>query len=97
MRRLEFWPDYGGVVLHEDGVAVALESLGLPSHLIGQTAAWVGEYEDAKLDPETRDDAWIAAGRSLFRRLRAELRDRGIEIVDWEGYWDDPGTGLTSG
>jgi hypothetical protein len=92
MRRLEFWPDYGGVLLHEAGTAVALDGLGLPDHLVEQAAAWVGEYDDARLDPDTRDAAWITAGRSLFRRLRAELRDRGTEIVDWEGYWDDPGT-----
>ncbi len=89
MRRLEFWPDYGGVLLHEEGVALPLETLGVPLDLIERSVGWLARYDDARLEPETRDEAWIAEGRALFRRLGAELRARGIEIVDWEGYWDD--------
>ena len=90
MRRLEFWPDYGGVLLHEDGASAPLDSLGLPAGLIEESARWVALYDDAKLEHDTRDDAWIDEGRALFARVRAALGEHEIELVDWEGYWAAP-------
>jgi hypothetical protein len=91
--RLEFWPDYEGALLHADGAPVELETLGLPAELVERARRWVGAYDDAKLDPERRDEAWVAEGRALFAELRRELVARGLEIFDWEGYWGEPGTG----
>jgi hypothetical protein len=50
--------------------------------------AWLGEYDDAKLDPASRDGAWISRGQDLFDRLREALRPADVDLVDWEGYWD---------
>jgi hypothetical protein len=86
--RLEFWPDYGGVLLHGGGAAVELESLALPGELVERARRWVAGYDDARLDPDQRDEAWVAEGRALFAELRRELLARGLELFDWEGYWD---------
>ena len=87
MKRLEFWPDYGGVLLHEDGALVALDRLDLPSGLMDRAARWLARYDDARLEPGSRDDAWITEGRALFVELQSALAPRSIELVDWEGYW----------
>lgn len=89
MRTLEFWPDYGGRLLHEGGAPVALDSadLGLSPHLITRAARWLGTYDDALLDPTKGDAAWISEGRTLFELMSSALRERGIELTDWEGYW----------
>jgi hypothetical protein len=93
MRRVEFWPDYGGVLLHDGGIPLAIESLPLPSGLVDSITGWIGQYDDGKLDPATRDEAWIAEGQRYFRQLRRLLRAQAIELHDWEGYWDvSPGT-----
>ena len=90
VRRLEFWPDYGGQLLHEGGAPVSLEVLGVSMELMDEARAWVDRYEDARLDPSSRDDTWIAEGRALFVHLEAALRPTGVELVDWEGYWAEP-------
>jgi hypothetical protein len=87
VRRLEFWPDYGGVLLHEAGAAVALDTLDVPPELIDRAAGWLVRYDDSRLEPETRDDAWIAEGQALFIALRDALAAQSIELFDWEGYW----------
>jgi hypothetical protein len=87
LRRIEFWPDYGGALLHDGERAVALEDLGLPEELVAAARRWVGAYDDAKLEPASREEAWIAEGKSLFDRLQRRLRDDQIELFDWEGYW----------
>jgi hypothetical protein len=88
MREVEFWPDYGGALLHEEGRRLELRSLDLSSDLVAALDRWLGLYGDEKLDPATRDAPWIEAGRQLFERLREELRRADIELIDWEGYWD---------
>jgi hypothetical protein len=88
VRHLEFWPDYGDALLHEDGGAVAIDGLGLPDDLVDRARRWVSRYDDARLEPATRDASWIAEGRTLFGELRILLRPSGIEVYDWEGYWD---------
>ena len=90
VRRLEFWPDYGGQLLHEGGAPVALAGLGLPPAIVDEARGWLEGHDDAKLDPSSRDDTWIAEGRALFVHLEAALRPTGVELVDWEGYWAEP-------
>ena len=87
MRTLEFWPDYGGQLLHEDGVPVVLDGLGLSAHLLDRVARWLRTYDDALLEPTKGDHAWVTEGRTLFELLSSALRDRDIELTDWEGYW----------
>jgi hypothetical protein len=87
VKRLEFWPDYGEVLLHVDGTSLALDELGLPADLVGRALDWVGGYDDAKVDPEGWDAAWVSEGRSLFHELRGALAPGGFEVVDWEGLW----------
>jgi hypothetical protein len=88
VRRLEFWPDYGGVLLHQDGAPVALETLDLPVDLARRAAQWVAAYDDRQLAPESRDEAWIAEGRAIFGGLREALAAVNIDLVDWEGIWE---------
>lgn len=87
MRRVEFWPDHGAVLLHADGQPLALAELGLEDELVDAAQAWVAEYDDGKLNSANRDEEWIEAGRRLFERLREALRSQAIELYDWEGYW----------
>ena len=86
-RRFEFWPDYGGVLLHESGTAVSLGALALPVELVAEADAWLERYSDDRLDPSTLDQVWIDQGRDLFVRLRDALASGGIEVFDWEGHW----------
>jgi len=85
--RFEFWPDYGGVLLHRDGKSVALDTLGLSAELVARAQAWIRGYEDPKVDPATWDAAWVDEGRALFRELRDALAPGGFEVFDWEGLW----------
>lgn len=87
MRTLEFWPDYGGTLLHEGGAPVALGDLRLSTHLVERTTRWLRTYDDALLDPAKGDHAWVTEGRTLFELMSSELRDQDIELTDWEGYW----------
>ena len=89
MRRLEFWPDYGGGLLwSETGVSVDLDSLSLPDALRREAARWIEGYDDTKLPWEsTHDDGWLAEGRRLFAALRLELEVRSIELVTNEDHW----------
>lgn len=87
MRTFEFWPDYGGVLLHEGGAPVALDDAGLSPHLVERAARWLRTYDDALLDPAKGDQAWIREGRALFELMASELRAEAIELTDWEGYW----------
>ena len=89
-RRVEFWPDYGGLLLHERGTPVPIGTLGLPAELVAQTEAWLERYSDDRLDPPTAGQAWIDQGRDLFRRLRGALAPAGVEVFDWEGRWSTP-------
>lgn len=91
MRQIEFWPDYGGALLHEEGKRISLDSLELPQDLIGELGRWLGQYDDAKLEPATRDQAWIVEGQRLFARLREEVLGAEIDLVDWEGSWNTTG------
>jgi hypothetical protein len=92
MRQVEFWPDYGGALLHEEGRRIPLDSLGLelPPDLVGELDLWLAKYEDARLELATRDKAWMEEGQRLFARLGGELARSEIELVDWEGYWKAP-------
>lgn len=93
MTTLEFWPDYGGVLLHDGGAALALDTLHLPPERVDRAQRWVARYDDTKLEPETRDEAWIAEGRALFAELRIALRARSVEVTEWEGSWSTPEAG----
>jgi hypothetical protein len=88
MRRIEFWPDYGGALLHEEGQRLAIDAFDVPEQLVADLRAWLGEYDDAKLEPATRDAAWMSRGQGLFDRLQDALRPAEVALVDWEGYWD---------
>jgi hypothetical protein len=96
-RRLEFWPDYGGALLHEAGERVPLDSLPLRPEVIDRAARWVATYDDARLDPTDPDPAWRAEGRALYEVLREELAGHGIVLFDWEGIWGTGGGPETSG
>ena len=89
MRKLEFWPDFGGRLLWaEDGTSVDLGSLDLPEDLSHEVAAWLAGYDDAKLPWEgTHDDVWLAEGRRLFASLRLILQASDIELVTTEDHW----------
>jgi len=89
-QRLEFWPDYRGVLLHEGGTAVPLDALPLPPEVIVRAAKWVDRYDDANLDLADGDSEWLAEGRALFGILRDSLALHGIIVVDWEGLWETP-------
>lgn len=91
MRTLEFWPDYGSALLHDAGAAVPLDTLDLPPELVARASKWVSRYDDAWLEPGSRDDAWIAQGQAIFKELRTALRAQSIELTDWEGYWSTEG------
>jgi hypothetical protein len=54
-RRLEFWPDYGGRLLHEDGRAVPVRDLPIPPELVVAAETWVARYADEKLLGPSRD------------------------------------------
>jgi hypothetical protein len=97
MREVEFWPDYGGALLHEEGRRLTLETLGVPGELQAELLAWLAEYDDAKLEPATRDVAWIGRGQALFDRLREALQPAGVELIDWEGHWDRSKQGPSDG
>lgn len=87
MNRLEFWPDYGGVLLHADGQPVALDGLGMRAELVTRAQVWVRGYDDAKVDPAGWDQAWVDEGRALFQELRDTLAPKGFDVEDWEGLW----------
>lgn len=87
--RLEFWPDYSGVLLHAAGSPVSLGELPLPEDVTDRAAGWVAQYDDAKLPfGERHDEQWIAEGRALFRVIRSALAAHRIALDDWEGFWD---------
>jgi hypothetical protein len=86
-RQIEFWPDYGGVLLHEAGSPVDLAELPLPTNVVQEAARWAAGYSDARLDPTTLDAAWIQEGRALFAAMRDRLAPFGIRVFDWEGTW----------
>lgn len=87
--RLEFWPDYSGVLLHAAGSPVSLVELPLPADVIDRAAAWVAQYDDAKLPfGERHDEQWIAEGRALFQVIRSALAAHRIALDDWEGIWE---------
>jgi len=89
--RLEFWPDYSGVLLHAAGSSVALGDLPIPDDVIERADAWVAQYDDSKLLPGgSRDEGWITEGRALFWTIRSSLAAHGIVLDDWEGIWDQP-------
>jgi hypothetical protein len=87
MRRIEFWPDYGQALLFSDGAPVDIDGLGLPAGVLAVVGAWLGAYDDAKLESGALDDAWIGEGKRIFALLRSLLAADGIELTDWEGYW----------
>jgi hypothetical protein len=87
VKRLEFWPDYGGVLLHANGRSVALDDLGLGPDLVTHAQDWVSRYDDAKVDPAGWDEAWVNEGRAIFQELRETLALGGFAIFDWEGLW----------
>ena len=87
MKRLEFWPDYGGVLLHADGKSVPLDTLGFRTELVSRAQAWVSRYEDSKVDPPAWDEVWVREGRALFKELGEALAPSGVELEDWEGLW----------
>jgi hypothetical protein len=88
MRRIEFWPDYGLALLHSEGTPVAIDALGLPADVVDAIREWLRSYADEKLETGSIDEAWVAEGRRYFRELRSLLLPSGIELFDWEGYWD---------
>ena len=87
-QHLEFWPDYGGVLLHDRGAAVPLDRLPLPADLVDRASTWVAGYDDTRLPfGDSPDDAWSREGRALFAALREALAPAGIAVEDWEGIW----------
>jgi hypothetical protein len=90
-RRLEFWPDYSGALLHENGIVVSLEALPLARAERDRAATWVDQYDDSTLPWESADGEWLAEGRALFAILRDSLARHGIVVFDWEGLWDRTG------
>lgn len=91
LERLEFWPDYAGVLLHADGTPVPLGDLPLPGDLVERATAWVGDYDDSKLPFGGHpDDGWFAEGQAIFAAIRASLASAGIALEDWEGIWTQP-------
>jgi hypothetical protein len=92
VRKLEFWPDYGGALLWStDGERVALEELPLSRELVEHAQGWVARYEESKLPWEpTRDEAWLAEGRRLLDDLRRELGPHGFELEPDERFWAEP-------
>lgn len=88
-KRLEFWPDYSGVLLHAAGLPVSLGELPLPEDVIDQAAGWVAQYDDAKLPfGERHDEQWIAEVPALFQVIRSALAEHRIALDDWEGIWE---------
>ena len=87
-RSVEFWPDYGDALLYEDGTRRSVDDFDVPEALVSAIGRWLGQYDDLKLDPATRDAGWIAEGQELFERLRDVLAREDVELFDWEGYWD---------
>jgi hypothetical protein len=89
MRRLEFWPDYGGKLLWtEAGTSVELDAVDLPETLRHEAARWLESYDDARMPwGSTRDDAWLAEGRRLFTAIGLALAASGIELVTTEDHW----------
>lgn len=86
--RLEFWPDFGGVLLHDGGAAVPLDRLPVPADIVARATDWVAGYDDARLPFGDRpDDPWMREGRELFAALRDALASADIALDDWEGIW----------
>jgi ketosteroid isomerase-like protein len=88
-RRLEFWPDYEGALLHDGAARVRLAVLPLPSDLIDRASRWVAAYDDASVSGPDADEGWLAEGRLLFAVLRDALAIHRILVYDWEGIWDE--------
>lgn len=95
MRRLEFWPDYDGL-LWENGKTIALDSLGLSADLLSRTQIWSAEFSDLKLPIDTQGDAptigntgdalWLQRGAALLSELRSAIPGFGIVVTeDWWG------------
>jgi len=86
--RLEFWPDYAGVLLHAAGQPVPLDALPLPADLVERSTEWVRGHDDSRLPfGDSPDDAWFSEGRAIFAAIRDELASAGIALDDWEGIW----------
>jgi hypothetical protein len=92
MKRLEFWPDYGGALLWSaDGQRVSLEDVPISGALIERARRWIAGYDDAKLPWEpTREDTWVTEGKSLFAELRRELLEHGFDLQPNEDFWAEP-------
>lgn len=96
MTRLEFWPDYDGLVWDAHGKAVPLDSLGLPGDLVARAMSWASSYSDGKLPIDdqgdnssfgnTGDSKWLAEGAELFEALRLTLAPT-VELVVTEPWW----------
>jgi hypothetical protein len=89
--RLEFWPDYEGVLLWKGGHVMAIDDVALPTALAEEARRWVADYDDAKLPGgEAADPDWLEAGRRLFRDLERALAVQGIELFADEDHWAAP-------
>lgn len=90
---LEWWPDYGGDLLHvrtgPGGVSVDLLELPLSTDLKDALKAWVGNYSDDRVPGDgPGDPAWISEGAALLARCRTELSP-GYEVVVTEPWWGE--------
>lgn len=66
-----------------------MSELPIPEQVVDRAAAWVAQYDDAKLlSGEGHGEGWIAEGRALFEVIRSSLAAHRIVLDDWEGIWD---------
>lgn len=85
---LEFWPEYVGGPLWEDGRSVPLDDLPVTGELRRRLAEWSAEYADDRLPFGAEPDlAWIRQGQELLVALRAELGAT-HRIVTEEDWWE---------
>ena len=93
---LEWWPDYGGQLLHvrtgRGGTPVELDRLPLSTSTVQALRRWVSSYADERLPIEGSGDSdWVDEGVDLLRRCREELQPD-YEVVVTEPWWGDPPT-----
>ena len=99
--RLVFMPDFGADPLwrrlppHREFVVVDLERLPLSGALKDDVRAWARRHDELQDPPgplrgsEQDLTAWVATGRELLARLRAELAPHyevvdGLEVVEYD-------------
>ena len=83
---IEFWPEYdGGPLWNGDGESIDLDSLPLSDNLRSRLLDWNARYDDLKLPFESRDEVWLAEGKSLLAETRAALGT----VITTEPWWGE--------